>query len=294
MTGVWHLFLALLVIGLALVGYALIEAQLFTVRRVEVPVLPAGSEPIRILHISDLHLTPGQSRKIRWLRSLDRFRTDLVIATGDFLAHPLGVSAVAEALDLLFDQPGVFVFGSNDYHGPVLKNPFLYLKNTREIGEEGEDLPTPDLRELLTDAGWIDLNNAQVRLEVGGTKVHFKGTDDFHTGRARYDSVKGAFDHDAVAIGVTHSPYAQVLNAFAHDGAALVFAGHTHGGQVCIPGRGALVTNCDLPTSQAKGLSTVVNQETLLHVSAGVGTSPVTPIRFACRPEVTIVTLVGK
>lgn len=69
-------------------------------------------------------------------------------------------------------------------------------------------------------------------------------------------------------------------------------AGHTHGGQLCLPFYGALVTNCDLDRSRAKGASSW-GAETALHVSAGIGTSPFAPLRFCCRPEATLLTLVA-
>jgi uncharacterized protein len=87
-----------------------------------------------------------------------------------------------------------------------------------------------------------------------------------------------------------------VLDPMVRDGLGLLLAGHTHGGQVCVPGFGALVTNCDLPRRQAKGLSrwVVDGRSAWLHVSAGVGTSPYAPIRFACFPEATLLTLVAR
>jgi predicted MPP superfamily phosphohydrolase len=80
------------------------------------------------------------------------------------------------------------------------------------------------------------------------------------------------------------------------DGFDLVLAGHTHGGQLCVPLRGALVTNCDLPRRQAKGLSSwsAGGRTAALHVSAGLGTSPYAPVRFACAPEATLLTLVER
>ena len=87
---------------------------------------------------------------------------------------------------------------------------------------------------------------------------------------------------DAAAVG-------RIRYGFAADRADLILAGHTHGGQICLPGIGTLVTNCDLPRSQARGLSTWGESE--LHVSAGLGTNPYTPIRLACRPEATLLTI---
>jgi predicted MPP superfamily phosphohydrolase len=83
-----------------------------------------------------------------------------------------------------------------------------------------------------------------------------------------------------------------VLDRFAADGYQLVMAGHTHGGQLCLPFYGAIVTNCDLDRSRAKGASQW-GAHMQLHVSAGIGTSPYYPIRFFCRPEATLLTLVA-
>jgi hypothetical protein len=104
--------------------------------------------------------------------------------------------------------------------------------------------------------------------------------------------VAGAFAEDAdLALAVTHAPYLRVLDPMAADGADLIVAGHTHGGQLRVPGYGALVTNCDLDTQRARGLSS--HGDSALHVSAGLGTSPYAPFRFACPPEATLLTLVA-
>ena len=96
-----------------------------------------------------------------------------------------------------------------------------------------------------------------------------------------------------MVIGVAHAPYRRIIEAFAEAGAAIMFAGHTHGGQVRIPGIGALTTNSDLPNKHAKGLSAWLFNEKvmLLNVAAGLGNSIYAPVRFWNRPEVRIVTL---
>ena len=100
-------------------------------------------------------------------------------------------------------------------------------------------------------------------------------------------------DADEVAVAVTHAPYRRVIDAMAYDGHDLIMAGHTHGGQVCVPLYGALVTNCDLDTRRVKGLSqhSAGGHTSWMHVSAGLGTSPYAPVRFACPPEATLLTL---
>ena len=280
--------------GVGSLAYGLAEAQAFKVRELELSLLPAGSETVKVLHISDLHITPAQTRKINWIKSLAKLEPDFVVGTGDFMAHQLAVPAVVEAMNELMDLPGAFVLGSNDYFAPIIKNPFKYLDKQREILTEGAALPTSDLVDELNDAGWLDLNNKQSSAVINGVKIHFRGTDDPHINKDDYAAVSGPFDSDAFAFGVTHAPYRRVLQSFENDKADLVLAGHTHGGQICIPFYGALVTNCDLPQGQAKGFSTFGESEMPLHVSAGVGTSPFAPVRIACRPEATLITLMAK
>ena len=127
-----------------------------------------------------------------------------------------------------------------------------------------------------------------------GVDVAAAGVDDPHLGLDRYDRVAGRRDGSpALRLGLTHSPEPRVLDRFAADGYDLVLAGHTHGGQLRVPGVGALVTNCGLDRSRARGASRW-GAHTWLHVSAGLGTSPFAPVRFACPPEATLLTLVPR
>jgi len=98
----------------------------YRLREASLPVLPAGHEPIRVLHFSDLHLTPKRSTEIRDIKSFAALKPDLVISTGDFLADRDAVPVALDALDSLLHLPGLFVFGSNDYYAPKPKNPFTY------------------------------------------------------------------------------------------------------------------------------------------------------------------------
>jgi predicted MPP superfamily phosphohydrolase len=282
-------------LGAATLAYAaLVERNMFTLRRFDVPVLEPDAEPLRILHLSDLHMMPDQQRKQEWVAALAGSDPDLVIVTGDNMADPDAVPGVLRALDPLLSLPGAFVFGSNDYRGPVWKNPLQYLMPDREY-VQGVELPAEELRAALTDAGWADLNNARTVLKAGGRSIELAGVDDPHIERDDYASVAGAISSGAdLHLGVTHTPASRVLDAMAADGFALLLAGHTHGGQVCVPGVGALTTNCDLPTSMAKGLHRWPGSDAWLHVSAGLGTHPTAPIRFACRPEASLLTLIPR
>lgn len=279
--------------GAATLAYAsLIERNLFTLRRYDVPVLATDAEPLRILHLSDLHMMPGQRRKQEWVAALAALDPDLVVVTGDNMAHPEAVPGVERALSPLLDYPGVFVFGSNDYTGPIWKNPLSYLLPEREY-TQGVELPYEELRQILTEAGWADLNNARTTVKAGGRVIEAIGVDDPHVDRDNYPMVAGPVSPQAdLALGVTHSPEPRVLDQMAADGLQLLLAGHTHGGQVCVPFVGALTTNCGLHRSMAKGLHRWPDSDAWLHVSAGLGTHPTAPVRFACPPEASLLTLI--
>lgn len=292
----------LLAAGAGIFAYSsLIERNAFAVREESIDVLPDGAAPIRILHLSDLHLAPWQKRKVRWLQSLAALKPDLIIATGDFLGHESAVPAVREAMSALAGTPGVFVHGSNDYFGPHLPNPLRYLWRPSTVDSSRDQLDTAGLEGVYAALGWQNLNNASCELTVNGSQLVFAGTDDPHLDRDSLDSVtraaasivaSRAYAPSAV-LGVTHAPYRRVLDGLTALGAGALFAGHTHGGQVCLPFVGALTTNSDLPVAFARGLSTWKHdsRETHLNVSAGIGTSIYAPVRFFCPPEAVLVTL---
>jgi uncharacterized protein len=323
------------VAGLGVAGLAyggLVERNWYALRRFTVPVLPVGAEPLRVLQISDLHLLPNQRRKIDWVRGLAALSPDLVVNSGDNLAAVDAVPGALRAMEPLFDFPGVFVMGSNDYFGPTPRNPARYLTNRHAEAAPGRiTLPTEDLRAGMLTGGWSDLDNDRTTLTLDGAAVELVGTDDAHIRKDRYAAVSGPASSSAsLTIGVTHAPYQRVLDPMAADGAKLLIAGHTHGGQLAVPFYGALVSNCDLPTDRAKGLSRwwpgagapyagqpgwhqrlhrwgsltlrgepaevyqAPADAAWLHVSAGLGTSPYAPVRFACRPEATLLTLVPR
>ena len=283
-------------VGAAGLAWGLVEAHAFTLRRVDLEVLPPGGRDLRVLHVSDLHLRPGQDDKLAFVASLADLAPDLVVTTGDNFTHPDALDPLMAAWGPLLATPGVFVFGSNDYHAPVFKNPLAYLIHGRSEAttKPQPDLPWQELRDRMAAGGWQDLTHRRTTLEVGGYRLSFRGTDDAHLDRDDYSLVEGPADVTAdLNVGVTHAPYLRLLDGFTADGMDLIFAGHTHGGQVCVPGYGALVTNCDLDAARVKGLSTHTagGQTAHLQVSAGLGTSPFAPYRFACRPEATLLTL---
>lgn len=318
---------AVAALGLAVGAVALwataVEPQLFTLRRHTVALLPAGHAPLRVLQLSDLHLAPWQHRKINWVRSLAELRPDLVVLTGDQMGHRGARGPLLHSLQIFSEAgiPGVFVHGSNDYYSPIVKNPLKYLRAPSRKGSRTPDIDTVALtRGLTDDLGFVDLNNAATSLTLRGTTFEVFGLGDPHIGYndaakmhaslAALQDVGGAGatavgEADASdspgspgpleqpRLGVVHAPYQAALNDLLDEGADFIFAGHTHGGQVRMPGVGALTTNCDLPTEQARGLSVWYDAEraAFLNVSAGLGASIYSPIRFACRPEASLITI---
>lgn len=287
---------------------ALVERNRFTIRHEWLPVLDPGARPITVLHLADLHLASWQHRKQEWLRSLASLEPDLIVNTGDNLGHPDALEALEYALEPLRGTPGVFVNGSNDYFGPEFKNPFSYFSGPSGRTTRAATLDTAALEHYFEESlGWLSLNNAARALELRGSRLEFFGVNDAHRGWDRLDRLPMLVEEmrenvgwqddrtgpEPVAIGLTHAPYRRVLDAFVTNGAEVIFAGHTHGGQVRIPGLPALVANCDIPRQQAQGLSVWhhARHAALLNVSAGIGTSVYAPVRFACPPEAVVVTL---
>jgi predicted MPP superfamily phosphohydrolase len=283
------------------IAYAsLYERNHWTLRRFDVPVLPPGAAPLRVLHLSDLHMTAPQRSKQEWVAGLAALEPDLVVNTGDNLAGMDAVPGTLRALDPLLDLPGAFVLASNDYYAPRPKNPLKYFKrNHKRV--HGDPLPWRDLRDGMAARGWLDLTNRAGELVVGGRRIAFAGVDDPHLKLDRYDEVGGPADASAdLRIGLVHAPEPRVLDRFAADGYDLLLCGHTHGGQLRVPFYGALVTNCGIDRERVRWLHRWAEPTaahpagTWLHISAGLGTSPYAPARFACPPEATLLTLTAR
>lgn len=279
--------------GLAYAG--LVERRWYALRHVTVPVLrPAASRPVRVLHLSDLHLLRGQEHVHGFVRECLRSGPELVVATGDLLG---GADAIDDAVGLLADvadgRAAVAVLGSNDFFGPRPKNPARYLvASDRRV--HGPALDTPRLVDGLAEGGWHVLDNRRALLDSPAGTIDVAGLGDPHIDLDHPEMVDWSAPPEppALRLGVVHAPYRRAVEALAGHGYDLLLAGHTHGGQLRVPGIGALVANCDLPLRQARGLSRT--DGSWLHVSAGLGTSRYAPFRFACRPEATLLDLVAR
>lgn len=308
--------------------WGLAEAQSFTLRHRTLIINRQTPEAIpevgglRILHLSDIHLMPYQHKKLRWLRSLAETRPDFIVFTGDQVSSAHSWPLLLEALAPFAGIPGAFVYGSNDYFMPHLKNPFTYFRHTHGAGHlkyQTPELPFEQMTADLEAFGWQNLNNSRATAHVDGWQIDLVGVDDPHIHHDNYPPESSAAGRSAPAadqslqrikIGLTHAPYTRILNRMAAEGCTAIFAGHTHGGQVCLPGHGALVTNCDLDPKYASGMfqwppasEGIVHRDAIVptnteaaptswvNVSAGIGTSPYAPVRVGCRPEAIVVDL---
>jgi Predicted phosphohydrolases len=286
----------------------LVERNRFTLRQETLAVLEPGARPLTVLHLADFHMAPWQRDKQEWIRTLADFEPDLIVNTGDNLGHERGIDGVEYALEPFRGIPGVYVHGSNDYYAPSFKNPLSYFSGPSGVKVNPASLDTARLEAVFESLGWLNLNNTARAMSMKGSRLEFVGVGDAHVGWDKLSSIPGAMDDmrenvgwretpgpDPITIGLAHAPYQRVLNSFVNYGADVIFAGHTHGGQVQVPGFGALVTNCDLPRDQASGLSLWhhARRTAYLNVSAGLGTSIFAPVRFACPPEAVLVTFTG-
>ncbi|MFN2525029.1 MAG: metallophosphoesterase [Actinomycetota bacterium] len=277
--------------GVALGAYSLWERRAYRVGAVDVPLRRSAPE-LTILHISDTHLRVSERKLIAWLEELpQRLNTvpDLVLATGDLIEDDSGIEPLIATFTRLEARLGRFyVLGSHDYYQAKFQPYTRYLaRESRRISAPPAD--TERLEDGLVDKGWEPLINSSVTLEADVGTILVSGVDDPFLGNHTTDHVRRDKSAD-LALGLVHSP--DVISEWALNGFDLVLAGHTHGGQVRIPGLGAVVTNCTLPAGLASGLNRV--GPCWIHVSPGLGTSSFSPIRFNCFPQVTLLKTVRR
>jgi len=263
----------------------LIEHSWFRITRYRLDILPADAPgPITVLHLSDLHFTINEPRKTRFIASLPK--ADITVITGDFLAEPAAVETVVAAIrPALGGRASWFVLGSNDYFAPQPLNYLAYFRKDRHP-RRARCGRAADLRTQLAAEGWEDLTNVRRQVEINEVPIELLGLDDAHI--YRHDlTVAPRTEPDRFGFAVMHSPdSAPETAALGYD---LMVAGHTHGGQVCLPLVGALVTNCAMPRRLVSGLIRMGGA--IMYLSPGMGTSKFAPFRFWCRPEATLLDL---
>jgi predicted MPP superfamily phosphohydrolase len=226
-----------------------------------IPGLPEAFDGFRLLHLSDIHLDMEQEISHAMAEKVRDAEYDLCVITGDFRARTHGeyksvVDAMA-GLRVHIDRPVYGVLGNHDFIEMV------------------PDLEALDMRILLNEA---------VTIEREGDIIHLAGIDDPHYYRA--DNLEKASDGipaDATSILLAHSP--EIYRHAAYAGFDLMLCGHTHGGQICLPGGIPLTYNADCPRALGKGAWRWEGLQG--YTSTGAG-SCVVPVRYNCPPEITV------
>jgi predicted MPP superfamily phosphohydrolase len=223
--------------------------------------VPKPFDGFRILHLSDLHTDMSEPAMSRVLDLLPGLEYDLCVLTGDYRGKTFGSFDLALAeMARLGEALNGEVFGVLGNHDTIRMVP----------GLEGMGI-----RMLL---------NENVVIERGGQRIHLAGIDDAHF--YKVDNIEKAADtipHEEFSILLSHTPeiYRQAANA-AFD---LLLSGHTHGGQICLPGGIPITLDAVLPRSFGSGAWMYGNMAGYTSVGAG---SSVVPVRFNCPPEITL------
>jgi len=237
------------------------------INRIELgfPDLPAAFDGYTVLHLTDLHIDglPGLAERLRGL--LDGVSVDLCVMTGDYRFRKRGpygevISSLSYLLDGIATADGVVATLGN--HDSV------------------------EMVEPLESIGVRVLVNETASLVRGGAAIHVTGVDDVH----HYYSDDAHHALGAVPegfrIGLVHSP--ELAQAAADAGIALYLTGHTHGGQVCLPGGRPIIRNLTAHKEFCAGLWQC--GEMVGYTSAGAGVSCL-PVRYNSRGEATLFTL---
>ncbi len=264
-----------------------------TERRLVLPDLPPGLEGLRILHISDTHFPASGDSVGRFLERIWHLDYDLICCTGDYVETSAGWDSAGDVLTQLTAPLGVYAtLGAHDYCQPVRSfEEWVSFNADRLMGSPRRFVNPAPFVERLEEAGIVVLRNEWRSLEIGGELVRIGGAGDDSVRMARLDSATpptGGF-----SIMLTHAPDAALRLRMPRDGGpSLVLCGHTHGGQIRVPGWGAPLRHSRLVSrQQTSGVFEVGGAQVV--VSQGFGTAHV-PLRFACRPEIGLITLTNR
>ena len=291
-------WLGALGVGAALYAWWESTAVEVTEHRLQIADLPPGLEGLRILHVSDTHFPADGDSVGRFLERVWPLDYDLVCCTGDYVETAAGWDSAADALTQLQAPFGVYAtLGAHDYCQPVRTlDEWVSFNMDRVLGSPRRFVNPQPFVERLESAGIVVLRNEWRSLEIGGELVRLSGAGDDSARMARLESaVPPPLDWPSGRPGgfsmlLTHAPDAALrLRKLEAGGPSLVLCGHTHGGQIRVPGWGAPLRHSRLVSRrQADGVFDVGGIQVV--VSRGFGTAHI-PLRFACRPEIGLLTL---
>lgn len=279
-------------VGAALYAWWESTAVEVTQHRLTIRDLPPGLDGLRMLHVSDTHFPADGDSVGRFLERIRPLEYDLACCTGDYVETSAGWDAAADALTQLRAPYGVYAtLGAHDYCQPVRNlEEWMSFSVDRALRTPRRFVNPGPFVERLESAGIVVLRNEWRSLDVGGEELQIGGAGDDSVRMARLESAlppPGGF-----SMLLTHAPDA-ALRLLPPDrgGPSLVLCGHTHGGQIRVPGWGAPLRQSRLVSrKRPDGVFDVGGTQVV--VSRGFGTAHV-PLRFACRPEIGLITLTG-
>lgn len=231
---------------------------------VPIPELPEGLDGLKIAHVSDCHFTHWNRLAVTAQQVLLSLKFDLLLVTGDFTGQRRRWARAAIVTRRFFEP----------FYGRI---PIYAV-----LGNHDESR-LADIR----DMPMIFLRNECVTLKFAQGSLHLAGLDQSIDGSESLDQALFPGGNGVPTILMAHYP-STVYRLGSHN-VALMLSGHTHGGQIRVPGLGCLWPNDRVPRELARGLHVV--GETTIHVSAGLGTSPPIRIRVNCPPEVGLLDL---
>jgi predicted MPP superfamily phosphohydrolase len=254
---------------------------LISLHDVDVPL--SGNRRLKILHLSDLHLIQPESAKIDFLREVTaEDHIDLIFITGDIFQNESGLQYATQIISKM-PRLGIYaILGNHDYYSYNMVN--------KTIGRIYRRLRTPNLRrdvtphlEALKNAGIQVLHNDVQRFESEGFAI--LGMDYLGIKPEVLKSLANSVDKKHLLFGLFHVP--KRLKLMSDVGIDIAFGGHTHGGQIRVPGIGALITDSELKRDEASGI--VRRGRTVFHISRGLGADPRSNIRLFCPPAATMI-----
>ncbi|MDI6703284.1 MAG: metallophosphoesterase [bacterium] len=221
--------------------------------------LPTTLSGLTIVHLSDLHMKRIGKRERKVVEIVNEIRPDLVVITGDYESGKRITPRCMEFMNSLHSKNGIFgVLGNNDIYIQEIKR----LKGGRILVNEG------------------------VNLRINDTTFSIIGVDDPYTNRDDLKKAMDCIEKKDFTLLLAHSP--KIIKEAAKKGISLVLTGHTHGGQICLPFIGPIVTLLKHGKRYFSGLYKVDN--TFLYVNKGLGVT-ILPFRTFCQPEITFITL---
>lgn len=279
-----------LVAGLATFYYATrVETRRYRLEKVRLEKkrgLTGGAgengRPFRIIHLSDLHLKEPESHKIEFLKRITDQPYDLLALTGDIFEDYTGIKYATDIFSRRPAQGAYAVLGNHDYYQYNMMNKTVgrVFRRLRHPLEKRDVIP---MVEALESSGVTVLRNDSQTL--ADLSLHIVGVDYPTAGEDEIGELNERADEDHFKLALIHVP--MKLDCYRKLGFDLVLGGHTHGGQIRVPGYGAIITDSELPGTQASGL--FFRGSTAFHVSRGIGADPRTNIRFFCPPAATVI-----